>query len=264
MQMSHIESMRRTRTQMILVAVLVCLFAAGMAGLLNFFKYRANAERLTLDRLVVTGQGIEASIRSSLAVGMQFSDLGTLPEKLDRELSTDDLIKTIEIFDTEGNSLYSTDRLRAARGSYAKWLKAARQAEGNVWAVKDGHDSAMGIAVRNNYGLVVGYLALRYNEQQVNTPIMEVGRQLAMMFILQFVLTAALSSLALYLVMRGMTRDMANVSRMLAASAADRQQAPAVMSGPFGDPLQRFFARVRVVESNIGLLRSQLKSGAAK
>ena len=46
--------MNAARPQMILVAVLVCLFAVGMAGLLNFFKYRSNAERLIKERLVVT------------------------------------------------------------------------------------------------------------------------------------------------------------------------------------------------------------------
>lgn len=264
MTMTQNESMRKTRTQMFLVAVLVCLFAASMAGLLNFFKYRANAERLALDRLVVTGQGIEASIRSSLAVGMQFSDLGTLPEKLDRELGTDDLIKTIEIFDIQGNSLYSTDRLRAVRGVYAKWLEAAREAEGNVWAVKDDVNSAVGIAVRNNFGLVVGYLALRYNEHQISNPIMAVGRQLALMFVLQFILTAALSALALYLVMRGMTRDMTDISNMLVVNTTNAQPDSASMRGPFAKPLERFFTQVRSVEVNIDMLRRQLKQGARK
>ena len=71
--------MARTKPQLILVAVLVCLFAVGMAGFLNFFKYRSNAERIIKERLVVTGTSIENSIQSSLALGLQFADLGTLP-----------------------------------------------------------------------------------------------------------------------------------------------------------------------------------------
>ena len=88
-----------------------------MAGrvefVLNYFKYRTAADRLIKDRLVVTGAGIENSIRSSFALGLQFSDIGTLPGTLDRERATDDLILTIEVFDTEGQPLYSTDELRA-------------------------------------------------------------------------------------------------------------------------------------------------------
>jgi len=120
--------MNKARSQMILIAVLVCLFAVGMSGLLNFFKYRATADRLIKDRLVVTGAGIENSIRSSLALGLQFSDIGTLPETMDRERSTDELIRTIEVFDNDGNSLYSTDKLRAMRGVPAAWVQEAKDA----------------------------------------------------------------------------------------------------------------------------------------
>ena len=78
---------------------------------------------------VFTGSSIENSIRSSLALGVQFAGLGTLPGTLNRERATDDLILSIEIFDVEGKPLYSTDRLRAARSVPAAWLEAARQAQ---------------------------------------------------------------------------------------------------------------------------------------
>jgi hypothetical protein len=250
----------RTRTQMILVAVLVCLFAAGMAGLLNFFKYRAHAERLVQERLVVTGLGIEASIRSSLALGMQFSDLGTLPERMERELKTDALTRSIEVFDTDGLSLYSTDRLRAARGSYEPWLVAAKAADGGSWSVKDGHNSAVGIAVKNSIGLVVGYLALRYAEEDVSRSILAVGRQLALAALLTFLATAVMASLALLVVMRGMSRDMQAMEQWLDASMTPNGE-PGSLKGPFAKPLRRFFGTVRKAESNIGLLGHQLKRG---
>ncbi|MCC6250774.1 MAG: hypothetical protein IT499_23835, partial [Rubrivivax sp.] len=71
--------MDATKSRMIGVAVVVCGFAVGMAGLLNYFKYRATANRLVTERLVVTGRSVENSIQSSLALGLQFSDIGTLP-----------------------------------------------------------------------------------------------------------------------------------------------------------------------------------------
>src|SRR5437868_13452522 len=88
--------MKTNRPQMILVAILVCLFAVGMAGLLNFFKYRSIAEGIVQERLVATGQAIEYNIQSSLAVGMSFSDIGTLPGALERERATDSLILSID------------------------------------------------------------------------------------------------------------------------------------------------------------------------
>jgi hypothetical protein len=68
-----------TQRRMIAVAVAVCAFAIGMAGLLNYFKYRATASRIIEQRLTFTGKSIENSIQSSLALGLQFADLTTLP-----------------------------------------------------------------------------------------------------------------------------------------------------------------------------------------
>src|SRR5947199_10635579 len=115
--------MDSTRQRMVMVAILVCLFAVGMAGLLNFFKYRSIAERIIQERLVASGQLIENNIQSSLALGLSFADIGTLPGSLERERATDSLILSIDVLDDEGNLLYSTDRLRLARPVPAIWLE---------------------------------------------------------------------------------------------------------------------------------------------
>jgi len=248
---------------MILVAVLVCLFAVGMAGFLNFFKYRSNAERIIKERLVVTGTSIENSIRSSLALGLQFADLGTLPGTLERERATDDLILSIEVFDPEGKPLYTTDRLRATRNVPAAWLTAARQAKGEDWFVKSGTESAAGIAIQNSFGLVIGYLALRYSAEQVSQSTSAVARELALFTIGVFVAAATLASLALLGVMRRLSRDVDAVEKAL-RSADPMRSSEAVRKGPFGRALRRFFESVRGAEAEIALLRGNLERGAER
>jgi hypothetical protein len=252
--------MNTTRTHMILVAVLVCLFAVGMAGFLNFFKYRSNAERIIKERLVVTGTSIENSIQSSLALGLQFADLGTLPGTLERERATDDLILSIEVFDTEGKPLYSTDRLRASRSTPAAWLAAARQAGGADWFVKSGTESAAGIAIQNSFGLVLGYLALRYSEEQVSESTKVVARELALSALAVFIAAATLASLALLAVMHRLTRDFGAVEVELRSPDPSRPS-EAVRKGPFGRALRRFFERVRGAEAEIAMLRGNLERG---
>jgi hypothetical protein len=255
--------MNATRPQVILVAVLVCLFAVGMAGFLNFFKYRSNAERILKERLVVTGTAIENSIRSSLALGLQFSDLGTLPGMLERERATDDVILSIEVFDTAGKPLYSTDRLRATRNMPEAWLAAARQAGGGDWFVKSGTESAAGIAIENSFGLVLGYSVLRYSEEQINRSTMNVARELAVSALGVFLAAAALASIVLLAVMHSLSRDLAAVEAAL-RSADPLRPSDAVRRGPFGRALRHFLDSARGAEAEIALLRVNLERGAER
>ena len=255
--------MNTTRPQMILIAVLVCMFAVGMAGFLNFFKYRSNAERLIKERLVVTGTAIENSIRSSLSLGLQFADLGTLPNMLERERATDDLILSIEVFDTEGKPLYSTDRLRATRDVPIAWLAAAQQAKGADWFVKSGTESAAGIAIENSFGLIVGYLALRYSEAQVSVSTMALARELAVNALMIFVVAAAFASLALSWVMNRMARDFEAVEATLRSPNPLRPN-DAARKGPFGESLKKFFESVRSAEAEIIMVRGGLERGAER
>jgi hypothetical protein len=255
--------MNSSRPQMIMVAVLVCLFAVGMAGLLNFFKYRSNAERIIKERLVVTGSSIENSIQSSLALGMQFADLGTLPGTLERERATDDLILSIDIFDVDGKPLYSTDRLRASRSVPAAWLDAARQAGSKDWFVKAGTESAAGIAIPNNFGLVLGYLALRYSDEQVRASTSAVARELALTTFGVFVVAAVLASFALVMTMGRVARDFDSVEAAV-RSGNPMQASPGLRKGPFGRALRRFLDSVRGAEAEIALLRGELEQGARR
>jgi hypothetical protein len=252
--------MNSTRPQMIMVAVLVCLFAVGMAGLLNFFKYRSNAERIIKERLVVTGTSIENSIQSSLALGMQFSDLGTLPGTLERERASDGLILSIEVFDVDGKPLYSTDRLRAARNVPPSWIDAARLAAGKDWFVKRGTESAAGIAIQNSFGLVVGYLALRYSDEQVKASTSAVARELALTTFAVFSVAALLASLALVAMMGRVARDFDAVEAAVRSGDPMRSN-ETLRKGPFGRALRRFFDSVRGAEAEIALLRGQLERG---
>ena len=255
--------MNAARPQMILVAVLVCLFAVGMAGLLNFFKYRSNAERLIKERLVVTASAIENSINSSLALGMQLSDLGTLQGTLERERATDELILSIEVCDLEGKPLYSTDRLRATRNVPAAWLDAARHANGDDWFVKLGTESAAGIAIKNSFGLLQGYLALRYSDEQVKAATSKVAEKLAALAIAIFLVAAALASLSLVAMMSRVARDFEAIEQAL-RSGDPMRPSEALRKGPFGLALRRFFDSVRSAEGEIALLRGQLEHGAKR
>jgi hypothetical protein len=254
--------MGSTRERLVAVAIMVCLFAVGMATFLNYFKYRATADRIVKDRLVVIGRSIENSIQASLAVGMSFADLDTLTSLIERERSTDDVILGIHVFDTIGKSLYSTDRMRANRKIPEPWIAAAQRAGDADWAVDHDSEAAVGISIKNNFGLTVGYLAVRYARAEVSRAAHKVGRDLLLVAILIFILTAALTALALLFVMQWLQRDIAAIEVALATVASDTP--PEIANAPFGRAIIRLFDSAAGIEANLAAIRRKIERGAAQ
>jgi hypothetical protein len=254
--------MDSTSSRMIGVAITVCAFAVGMAGLLNYFKYRSTASQLVSERLAVTGKSVENAIQSSLALGLQFSDIGTLPGTLDREQATDSLILGIDIFDSDGKRLYSTDSMLATAPVPAAWMAATRKSGGRTWLVTEGNEAAAGMAVNNNFGLVIGHLAIRYSGDRVREAEWAVGQRIALASLGVFVVAAALSSLALLTVMRRLEADVRKVEAALRAGDSARATALAAR-GPFGPSMQRFLKTTQLALAQIGQLRAQVARGVA-
>lgn len=254
--------MDSTQRRMIAVALAVCGFAIGMAGLLNYFKYRATASRIIEQRLTYTGKSIENSIRSSLSLGLQFADLTTLPDLLQRERASDDLIMGIDVFDTDGRPLYSTDPRRLAQPAPGAWLAAARKATERDWTVRAEEDSAVGVVLQNNFGLTIGHVALRYSDQRVRQAAQVVARDLALNSVSVFVAAAALASMALLAVMRRLGRDMQTVEDALRGDAASAEAA--AHRGPFQQALQQFTHTVRGAEAELAATRALLQTEARR
>lgn len=252
--------MESNRRRMIEIAVLVTAFAVGMAGLLNYFKYRAVADRIVTERLTFTGKQIEHSIQSSLALGLQFSELGTLPATLQRLRATDDLILGIDIFDSEGHPLYSTDQLRAKQPVPPRWLDQAQRAGTEVWVVRDDRDSAVGMAIQNQFSLTLGHVAMRYSQDQVEATAWAVGRRLALTTLAVFAVAAALASVLMLAVMNRLGRDAKRLEEAL-RSGDPARAAAAGHGGPFSQALKRFVDTVRSAETQIIELRGQLQRG---
>ncbi len=245
---------------MIIVAVVVCLFAVGMATFLNYFKYRSTAEQIVKGRLVVIGKSIEDSIQASLAVGLSFADLNMLPQQLERELATDEMILGIKVFDTNGTPLYSTDRLREQRTVPKTWTEAARRAGGADWFVSAAVESVVGIPIKNNFGLTVGYLAIRYANEPIDRAARAVANQLMLSAFAAFVAAALLASLALIIVIRRFEDDVRRVETAL--QSPEEELPEAVSKGPFGVPLRQFLQSIRRAEAELAAARGKLSPEA--
>jgi len=277
---------------MIAVAVLVCGFAIGMAGLLNYFKYRATANQVVVDRMIVTAKAVEGSIQAAMALGMQFSEIGTMPGTLSRESNADVLIVGIDIFDTKGRPLYSSDSLRGRQSAPDSWTSAVKEAGRGKWAVNDGKESAAGIVLRNNFDQPMGFMAVRFSSELVNEAARAVGRELAVVSLITFLVAALVSSGAVARVTRQLAREMhavesalqgsanasaaalgadgkpagegsAALAQQLVAHKASVNEANAV-PGDLGKALRRFLRTTQAAERRIAAVRTVIHPGTRR
>lgn len=252
--------MQTTKRRMVAVAVVVCGFSVGMAGLLNYFKYQSTTSRIVTERLVVTGKAVENVIHLALDLGLQFSDIATLPATLERERNTDDLIQGIDIFDNEGKLLYSTHQPTGNRPVPAPWLAAIASARGGEWRVDAEGASAAGISLKNSFGVTLAHMALRYSRERLHHENAEVARELAANTLIVFVLSSVVASLSLLGVMARLERDMADAEAALSAGDGTPAAARAA-DGPFGSAVRRFILTTGEVEREIADLNACLERG---
>ena len=114
------------RIRFITVALVVSFFAIGMAAFLNYFKYKSTISNIVRSRVLLVAQGIEGSVQASIGLGMQFAELSQLPQLLQRERTTDRVIRGIDVFDAGGQVLYSSDRNRVSSSLPADWRGTTR------------------------------------------------------------------------------------------------------------------------------------------
>lgn len=247
------------RTRFIMVALVVSFFAIGMAAFLNYFKYKSTISDILRSRVVLVGQGIEDSVQASLQLGMQFAELSQLPPLLQRERGSDRLIRGIDVFDTNGQILYSTEAARVGTRAPTSWVAATHAARGPKWAAEGAQEHAAGLVVRNAFDLVVGYIGLRYARDEVERAAAAAGRQILLAALGSFAGIALIAPLLLIVVIRRFERDLETLEQ-----AASRLESGAPLPPPegfaFKDAIASMQDSLRGASRSLDELRARLEA----
>ena len=249
------------RVRFILVALAVSFFAVGMSAFLNYFKYKSTIGNIVKSRVLVVGRNIENSVQASLAIGMQFAELAQLPQVMSREKSSDRLVRGIDVFDTSGQVIYSTDRTRVGQKVPGPWIGAAERSKTTEWASDEGEDYVAGISLKNAFDLTVGYLALRYSREEVERAASVAGREILLAALGSFFGIAIVAPLALIVVIRRFERDLRTLEA--AATHLEDRVEPAVPTGSaFDSAIGHLRASLRDANRSLDDLRAKLDSAA--
>jgi hypothetical protein len=249
------------RVRFIIVALVVSFFAVGMAAFLNYFKYKSTISNIVKSRVLVIGRNIENSVQASLQVGMQFMELGTMNSLLTREKSSDRLVRGIDVFDSFGQIIYSTDRLRVGEKVPKEWTEISERAKSTEWGLEGTNEYVAGISLKNNFDLTVGYLALRYSSEEVERAARTAGREIMLAAVASFIGIALVAPLALIVVIRRFERDLKTLEHAV-SHLEDRAEVSLPSGTAFDGAITNLRSSLR--EANVALddMRTKLDSVA--
>jgi hypothetical protein len=250
------------RFRFICVALVVSFFAVGMAAFLNYFKYKSTIGGIAKTRALLVGRGIESSVQASLQIGMQFAELSQLNQLMQRERTSDRLVRGIDVFDTAGQILYSTDASRVGDKVPAAWVTTAERTKGNEWSVEGDEEYLAGISVKNAFNLTVGHIGLRYSRDEVDKAAAVAGREILLAALGSFIAIALIAPLALIVVIRRFERDLHALEAATARLEGPAASAPvpAAAGGAFEQAIAQLRGSLAQANQSLDELRTRLDS----
>ncbi len=245
------------RVRFICVALVVSFFAVGMAAFLNYFKYKSTIGGIVKSRVLVIGRSIENSVQASLSLGMQFTELTTLSALMEREKAADKLIRGIDVFDDTGQVIYSTEPSRVGQRVMRVWTESAARSKSTEWSSEAPDEYVAGISLKNNFDLTVGYLALRYSRDYVDTAATKAAREISLAALGAFLGIALVAPLALIVVIRRFEQDLKTLE-IAASHLEDRGTSPPMTGSAFDTAIEHLRGSLKNANGALDDLRAKL------
>jgi hypothetical protein len=98
-----------------LLSALVCTLATGLAFFLSSYKVEQSIRSIRADRIKLVLAQIEKVAETQLALGITPDEMRTIAPVLQRQMTTDPSIVSIDVFSPQGRILHSSDAARVGR-----------------------------------------------------------------------------------------------------------------------------------------------------
>ena len=253
--------MNSSKDTLFVVVAIVLTFAVGMATFLNYYKFNSLVGRLMQSRVIVIGNEIQDNIEKSLALGLSLQENNTLQGLIERQLRSDDLLKSIMLFDASGTILYSTDSMHRGKKVEKSWFKIASKAKTDTWKAADRNSFVAGLPIRNNFGVTLGHVALSYTRKPLEHCMGIIGNILLQTALVVLMITVAGGFALLVLAFRRYRKELlAILMRELDGevhTASENQLSPS--SSTFLKQIHSFILSVRSTANELDKASANLK-----
>jgi len=186
--------------------ILVLLIVMGLIFMMSYFKFQTTLATLIQNRLTVISITMGESIESAIDLGLGLGEMRTAEAVISRAKRNDPGIASIQIFDNNGQILYSTQKRMAGIHVPPYVLQALEESDGQAWRLDRGNSFVNGVSLLNSFDKMIGGIVLTYSKDAYNTKVAALTKSLTRKSILIFVGFAILALIGIKLGFRGLGR----------------------------------------------------------
>jgi len=216
-----------------LILVMILAATVGLTTILAANKFKQGLGETLDARYQLIIADLVATIGASLDLGVDLAETRNIKPLLDRAAESDPALLYIDIFDTEGHVLVSSDSSNLGLPVPQAWLRATRAAREGGWHRVETGAIVLGQPIVASFGAVVGTVALGYSRavserrvEAVTNTFLRIGAGSVLVFALVLVPVVVI-------LLRPERRALAEAETRIAAAARGGGE-PA---GAAGDPL---------------------------
>lgn len=190
----------------IISMILVLLIVMGLIFMMSYFKFQTTLSTLIQNRLTVASITMGESIESAIDLGLGLGEMSSAEEIISRAKRNDPGITSIQIFDDNGQILYSNQKEMAGTNVPSYVLQALEESDGRAWWLDRGDYFVNGVSLLNSFDQLIGGIVLRYPKDAYNAKVAAFASSLTRKSIVIFAGFALLAFIGIKSGFRGLGR----------------------------------------------------------
>jgi len=171
-------------SKMTVYTVFVLAMVFSLLLMMNYFKFQNILSNVTSSRLAVVNQTLEDSISNAVNLGLALDEIQIAQSIIDRAKKSDKAIQSIDVFDANGQVLFSTrdggNKSKIASDILDKLIKVKpANSVTNEWNNTTGEAFVVGVTLYNSFDRAIGGIVLNYDKSQYNGQVAAMLKELA-------------------------------------------------------------------------------------
>ena len=146
---------------------IIILFSIVLNTLLSIYSFQKTYKSMASDRFTVIGKDMKRAIDFGLTLGLELDGIRNMESILSKTKAKHPAVQSISIVNERGIALFHTEPALIGQPVLTEWLHGLAAPKNAVWRMDDDGGYGVVFSLHNNFGVLVGYLCVRYDRTEM-------------------------------------------------------------------------------------------------